>query len=126
MSQRTVTWGLLALGNVLVAGAAQAEGVSFATRRDSPGGGYPISIAVGDFNRDGIPDLAVANGGIQVLFGNGDGTFLAGHSFAAGAGANSIVASDFNGDGILDLAVASLSAGRVSVLLGNGDGTFEA
>jgi hypothetical protein len=60
----------------------------------SPPANYPlgtslIAIAVGDFNGDGKPDLAVANpaldsngeinasdpGSISILTGNGDGTF---------------------------------------------------
>ena len=38
----------------------------------------PASVAVGDFNRDGNPDLAVANYGsntVSVLLGNGTGGF---------------------------------------------------
>jgi hypothetical protein len=88
----------------------------------------PSSVAVGDFNGDGKPDLAVTNSGynssIGVLLGNGDGTFQAAVSYAAGSAPRSMAVGDFNGDGKPDLAVANGSG--ISVLLGNGDGTFEA
>src|SRR5262245_303182 len=41
-------------------------------------GGGPRSVAVGNFDPDGIPDLAVANstsGNVSIFLGNGDGTF---------------------------------------------------
>ena len=100
------------------------------------------SVFTGDFNGDGIPDLAVAIscvssqncavGGVTILLGNSDGTFLQGNTYAAGLETISITGGDFNGDGKLDLAVVNENcqffncpAGGISILLGNGDGTFQ-
>jgi hypothetical protein len=91
-------------------------------------GSYPRSVAVGDFNGDGVSDLAVANSGsgtVSVLLGKGDGTFQAAQDYAVGSNPVSVVVGDFNGDGHLDLAVANFYDGTVSVLLGNGNGTFQ-
>ena len=99
---------------------------------------YPVplaiydGVAVGDFNGDGVPDLAVGNSEtstVSILLGNGDGTFQPTRHYATGVGdSGSVVAGDFNGDGILDLALVGAdprNQGSVSILLGNGDGTFQ-
>jgi hypothetical protein len=91
-------------------------------------GGYLDDLVAGDFNGDGIPDLAVTDGnGTAVYLGNGDGTF----TFKATSGgcgvsgiSNAIAVADFNQDGILDLAEANGYGNSVTILLGNGDGTF--
>src|SRR6185503_9016150 len=70
----------------------------------------PRSVAIADFNRDGKPDLAVANptsNTVMVLPGNGDGTFQAIVTLTAGTGPSSVAAGDFNGDGNPDLAAAN-------------------
>src|SRR6266571_5360264 len=122
-------------------GLALAQAVSFTPPRDFTVGPNPEWIAVGDFNRDGIQDLAVANSGrasgsagsVSVLLGNGDGTFETPLNFPVGprgSTPNCVAVGDFNRDGRADLAVANYGGGSsstaVAVLLGNGNGTFQA
>ena len=86
-------------------------------------------MATGDFNGDGVPDLAVVNAGSVLIFlGKGDGTFtVVPSSSNPGASAITVAVGDFNRDGIADLAVTNgTTAGMVTILLGNGDGTFRA
>ena len=92
-------------------------------------GTTPNSVAVGDFNGDARPDLAVANytsNTVSVLLGNGTGGFGAKTDFAVGTNPYSVAVGDFNGDARPDLAVANHSSNTVSVLLGNGAGGFGA
>src|SRR5438067_331231 len=80
----------------------------------------PNSVAVGDFNGDGKPDLAVANlssNTVSVLLGNGDGTFAPQQTFATGSSPYSVAVGDLNGDGLPDLAVSDANSNMVSVLL---------
>jgi hypothetical protein len=89
----------------------------------------PLSVAVGDFNRDGSQDLTVANTNsnfVSILLGDGKGGFQHAVNYPAGFDATSVAVGDFAGNGILDLAVTHFDfVGTVSILLGNGDGTFQ-
>ena len=70
-------------------------------------GTSPTAVAIGDFNSDGKPDVAVANSGsgsVSILLSNGDGTFREHVNFNAGAGPRAIAVGDFNGDHKVDLA----------------------
>jgi uncharacterized protein (TIGR03437 family) len=111
---------------------------TFAAPLATAAGAFPSALVVGDFNRDGRPDVVVANqgdlstvaragGGFSVLFGKGDGTFSAPVPIPVGIDnplPASLVAADWNRDGLLDLAV-TLNNGPLLVLLGRGDGTFQ-
>ncbi|MGB7601904.1 MAG: FG-GAP-like repeat-containing protein [Candidatus Sulfotelmatobacter sp.] len=108
------------------------------------GGLYAFGVAVADVNGDGHPDLVVSNyclstsnctyGTVDVLLGNGDGTFQSAVSYNSGGYySRSVTVADLNGDGKPDLIVISqcnnnnnCDFGSVGVLLGNGDGTFQA
>lgn len=91
----------------------------------------PGSSVKNDFNNDGLLDVGVSTldsgwqigKAVDVLLGNGDGTF--GHSTVSGPFEDyvGIASADFNGDGNGDLAL-SKNEGAIWVLLGNGDGTF--
>ncbi|NJK68223.1 MAG: DUF4347 domain-containing protein [Microcoleus sp. SU_5_3] len=97
---------------------------SFGAATNLGAGASPRAIASGDFNKDGIPDLAVANLGssdVSILLGNGLGSFSAATNFPGGGG-SSIAVADFNKDTNLDLAIATGS--NISVLLGTGTGSF--
>ena len=167
MSGNTVSV-LLGNGN----GTFQAQ-QTFAT------GNQPDSVAVGDVNGDGKPDLVVANGQsntVSVLLGNGNGTFQAQQTFATGTDPDSrggwrcerrrharprrrqlqaatrsaccwatatapsrpsrpspLVSSQIRWRLAMSTATASptssspmIDSNTVSVLLGNGNGTFQA
>jgi hypothetical protein len=98
----------------------------FLTAAVYPAGEYPNGVVVGDFNGDGIQDLASEDrvGGLNVLLGNVNGTFGPRVTYPAGQLPDGIGEGDFNGDGILDIAVSDAGANTVNILLGNGDGTF--
>jgi hypothetical protein len=88
-------------------------------------------LVTGDFNGDGLPDVAVTGIGsnnVDVVLSCTTGTncvngFLPPVSYAVGT-AMAVATADVNGDGNLDLLVASAGGNTVSLLLGHGDGTF--
>ncbi len=87
------------------------------------------SISVGDFDNSGHLGLAVADvdtGNVDVLFGEGNGTFTHSSAFVAvGIYPYTIAVGDWTGDGNLDMAVALFFGGTgTTIELGYGDGAF--
>lgn len=102
-------------------GARFAAGVAY------PVGHNVCAVSVGDFNNDGRLDIMAADKtSLNILLGNGDGTFLSpiSTSTATNAACFNPVVADFNGDGKLDVGVAS-SNGKIRIFLGSGNGTFQ-
>src|SRR5439155_20682718 len=91
--------------------------------------GIAGSAAVGDFNGDRLPDVALNTAGpagpaVEVLLGKGDGSFQPNHQIlSVGQTPFSVAVGDFDRNGALDLVTAN-SQGTLSLLLGNGDGSF--
>jgi len=91
---------------------------TFAAQRDYRlTGAGAVSLALGDLNRDGRPD--VVTGAVSVLLNNGDGTFAERDYNTPDA--RSIALGDLNGDGKLDVAASNAYRG-VSVRLNTGNG----
>lgn len=124
---------LLALADLSVAGrpafAAGCPKPSFSGARIFEASDATWAGAVGDFNGDTFPDIAVANFGsnnVSIFLGYGDGTFRAAVNYGVGSSPVSIAVGDLTGDGKADLVVGNLNSGNLSFLKGRGDGTFDA
>jgi len=94
-----------------------------------PAGTHPTMPTIADVNKDGNPDIVIANGGsgnVSVYLGDGKGGFTQakGSPFPAGQNCADITTADFNGDRSIDLAIANHGVKTVTVLLGNGQGQF--
>jgi len=88
------------------------------------------SLARADLNHDGFADVVNAGGtDVFVLLNNGDGTFRAAVSYAAGGNVAKVMTADVNGDTHPDVVVSTVDSdgtGHIAVLYGNGDGTLRA
>jgi hypothetical protein len=88
----------------------------------------PESVAIGDLDGDGDPDLATANGGtntVSVFINRGDGSFRARPYFLTKLWPRSIALGDLNRDGKRDLVVANDQSHTVSVFINKGGARFQ-
>jgi Bacterial Ig-like domain (group 3)/FG-GAP-like repeat len=79
-----------------------------------------IYIASADFNGDGIPDLATANGtsdSASVLLGDGHGGFTVAATMSSPGDPSHVSVGEFHGNGIVDLAVSNFSVNNVGIFL---------
>jgi hypothetical protein len=136
------TWSPMGVSVLRGAGTAGAGNGAFLPPVLYPTSLPPFGLVAGDFDEDGITDLAATShdyevpdgGSVRILRGRGeggtgDGTFDPEVIHPASRDPSAIVADDFDGDGIVDLAVANTIVDSVTVLLGqgiddDGDGTF--
>jgi hypothetical protein len=122
---------VVALATTWAIAVALPAVAQFETRASFPVGGdnAPYSVAVGDFNGDGILDVAEVNelptGSVEILLGNGNGTFRLGATYAVGVQPFYATTASLRNNGILDLVVGDSLSDNVWVMLGNGDGTFQ-
>jgi hypothetical protein len=92
--------------------------------------------AVGDFDRDGVLDIALTCGfrpgsefanqhdDLMILLGDGHGAFRIGAKYPVARGAGDTTAADIDGDGALDLAVGQHDSYAIEMFLGDGHGEF--
>ncbi len=116
---------VLLLAGLLSAGAAQAQ--LLGPRTDLNTGAVPRSVAIGDVDQDGAPDIVVTVQGaglVSVFPGNGNLTFRPRIDVPVHAQPIALALTDWTGDGKLDLLVGAAGDTSLTVHAGNGAGGF--
>jgi hypothetical protein len=120
-------------GNAVLATAALGSGTSSSTWVNTQNLAtlpQPLSIAVADFNGDGIPDIAIGTNGstagyLSILLGNGNGTFQAAENFTGLPNNQAMVAAPFVNGGPLDIITVdnnTSGTNNAALFVGNGEG----
>ncbi|MCH7574689.1 MAG: VCBS repeat-containing protein [Candidatus Marinimicrobia bacterium] len=90
-------------------------------------GSQPFGAIPGDFNGDGMLDIAVANNAsdnVSIFLNDGSGQFILDTTIAVGDGPEGLAAGDWDGDGDIDLAVAIRNVDSIVLLMNDGGGGF--
>ena len=133
VTQQSTNQVSLLLNNTLPTQYPDGRSFSAAHALNNGRGNMADGVAVGDFNKDGLLDIAVSylsDNQVQILLNNGSGSsnFNQGGVYTVGSQPYWIVSGDLNGDGYPDLVTANTNVngptGSVSVLLNNKNGTF--
>ncbi len=87
---------------------------------------FPQSLATGDFDGDGLADLAFVDyrDNVGIAYGHGDGTFTAPVTYATDRSALQITVGDLDGDGRSDLVAATFTDALHTIIysfIGRGD-----
>jgi hypothetical protein len=104
----------------------QADGTFKSVPSHNLVGSDPRQVVVGDFNRDGNPDVIVADGDGALLefLGDGSGNMGPAGNIAAFGSVASVAIGHFTNGGNLDLVVSDFRSNSAAILLGVGDGSF--
>lgn len=100
-------------------------GGSFQTQGIVAVGNGPNSIAGGDFDADGLLDLAVSSfddNSLTLLRNTGGGIFSVSQNIGTAEHPTQIEAADYNNDGLMDLAAVILGVNRLQIFLNQGNG----
>ncbi len=89
----------------------------------------PWAVAAGDYDGDGVPDLAITDGqhyssGVRIMLGDGFGEFTTHTTLTASAFPVGVVAGYFNDDTNLDLAAVGNVGTMLTVFHGDGQANF--
>jgi len=114
--------------NVVVILVSRGAAGGFLAPRQIPVGNGPFDIAAGDFDRNGVPDLVVANPdapSIELLLMNTNVTVRS-RTIVSRAESRGLTVADWNRDGFADIVYSDYPRKRVAVLRGTGGNTFSA
>jgi len=127
-------YAVLSMDNraIYVYPGAEDLGIGDRTALATPAGGRPNALAVGEFNGDGIPDLAVTADnqpdgwrGITIFLGSDDFTFQAAGKQPLLEAYEHVTIGDFNRDGRSDVIAADAWIDDIVFLAGDGRGGLQ-